>query len=109
MQAVWIATVCFSLWLSLTSAAYLRVPVLFNGASAGVTTWSPTSITTTVPTGATTGGVTVYASGVFSNALNFTVIQPPTISALFPSAGPPGGTVAIRGLNFGADSTVTVN
>jgi len=47
--------------------------VTFNGISALVTSWSATSITATVPSGATTGNVVVTVSGVQSNGLTFTL------------------------------------
>ena len=47
--------------------------VTFNGTTATVTTWTATSIATSVPTGATTGNVVVTAGGVPSNGVNFTV------------------------------------
>jgi hypothetical protein len=50
--------------------------VTFNGVSATVTAqgWSDTSISTTVPPGATTGNVVVTASSLFSSSgVNFTV------------------------------------
>jgi RHS repeat-associated protein len=44
-----------------------------NGATAQVTNWTATSITTTVPSGATSGNVVVTVSGVSSNEMYFTV------------------------------------
>src|SRR5271170_2172250 len=41
--------------------------VKFNGTAATVTNWSATSITTSVPAGATTGNVVVTVGGVASN------------------------------------------
>src|SRR4029077_358608 len=51
--------------------------VKFNGTTASVTSWSATSIKVTVPSGATTGNVVVYASGVNSNGVSFTVVPAP--------------------------------
>jgi hypothetical protein len=48
--------------------------VSFNGVPASVSSWSAGSIAATVPSGATSGNVVVYASGVNSNGVNFTVI-----------------------------------
>jgi hypothetical protein len=49
--------------------------VTFNGTSAGTaSSWSQTSITVNVPSGATTGSVVVTVSGVASNGENFTVV-----------------------------------
>ena len=54
--------------------------VTFNGTGAAVTTWSPSSILVTVPSGATSGNVVVTAGGLGSNGVNFTVqgLQLPT-------------------------------
>jgi len=86
--------------------------VLFNGTTATVTNWSDTSITATVPTGATTGNVVVDASGVNSNGVLFTVGVPPSITSLSLTSGPVGTSVTITGTSFGASqgtSTVTFN
>ena len=55
--------------------------VTFNGNAATVTSWSATSITTSVPAGATTGNVVVTVNGVASNGVNFTVTMPYSLSA----------------------------
>ena len=47
--------------------------VKFNGTTATVTSWSPSQIVVTVPTGATTGNVVVRTSGVDTNGVPFTV------------------------------------
>jgi hypothetical protein len=47
--------------------------VTFNGIAAATTSWSATSVSTSVPSGATTGNVVVTASGAASNGMNFTV------------------------------------
>src|SRR5258708_8259698 len=46
--------------------------VTFNGTTASVSAWSDSSITATVPSGATTGNVIVSRSGLFSNGNGFT-------------------------------------
>jgi len=88
--------------------------VTFNQTSATVTSWSPTSIATTVPSGATTGNVVVTVSGFASNGVTFTVTagSAPTISSLTPTSGAAGMAVTIAGTNFGSTqgtSTVTFN
>jgi RHS repeat-associated protein len=86
--------------------------VKFNGVNASVTIWSATSITVTVPTGATTGNVVVYASGVNSNGSPFTVLAAPSISSISPTSGGAGASVTISGSNFGAtqgSGSVTFN
>jgi IPT/TIG domain len=87
--------------------------VTFNGAAATVTSWSATSIATTVPAVATTGNVVVTVGGQASNGVTFTVnVSAPTISSLRPNSGTGGIPVTISGSNFGATqgtSTVTFN
>jgi hypothetical protein len=56
--------------------------ITFNGVAATPTSWSATSITVPVPSGATTGTVIVTVSGQISNAVNFTVS--PKINSLTP-------------------------
>lgn len=85
--------------------------VTFNGTSAGAATlWSATSVTVTVPVGATTGNVVVTVFGVASNGVNFTVA--PTVSSLSQASGAVGVTITITGTNYGStqgSSTVTFN
>ncbi len=87
--------------------------VSFNGTAATVTASTVTSITTTVPVGATTGDVTVTVGGETSVGSSFTVTVPaviPTITSLNPTSGEVGATVAITGTNFSAtpaDNTVS--
>ncbi len=87
--------------------------VTFNGTNAGTaTSWSATSITINVPSGATTGNVVVTVSGVASNGVSFTVVPAPSITNLSPTSGAVGTPVTITGANFGASqgsSTVTFN
>jgi hypothetical protein len=88
--------------------------VSFNGTSATPTSWSDTSISVTVPAGATTGAVVVSRnSSVSSNGVNFTVVPPPpSITSLSPPAAAVGALVVISGANFGlpqGTSTVTFN
>src|SRR5204862_289402 len=47
--------------------------VKFNGTTATPTSWSATSIVAPVPTGATTGNVTVTVGGLTSNGVTFTL------------------------------------
>jgi len=54
--------------------------VKFNGVTATATNWSNTSITCTVPTGATTGPIVVTVGGNASNGFNFTVADVGSIS-----------------------------
>src|ERR1700693_1643170 len=79
--------------------------VTFNGTTTPAPSWSATSITTSVPAGATTGNVVVKVGGVASNGMSFTVTTPapttPTITSLNPTSGPIGTSVVITGTNFG--------
>ena len=99
--------------------------VLFNGVpsqSIGCTAYycsieNPpySSLTAEVPSGATSGPVTVVIGGVASNSLNFTVEAQPTITSLSPTIGPMDSNgnvvpITITGTGFGAtQSTSTVN
>jgi gliding motility-associated-like protein len=86
------------------SAAPANNTVMFNGTTAVVTSSSSTSITTTVPSGATTGKITVTVSGVTATSANtFTVPcapLPPTITSFTPTSGVAGTSVTITGTNF---------
>ena len=86
--------------------------VYFNGINAYVVAWSNTSIQVAVPSGATTGPVTIAESGVTSPGVTFSVEGPPTISSIEPTVGNVNSTVTINGTAFGAtqeSSTVTLN
>ena len=76
--------------------------VKFNGTTATIVTWSATTIALTVPTGATTGNVVVFASGVNSNGKSFTVVPAPNITSLSVTSGSPGTAVTITGTAFGS-------
>src|SRR5207253_1447022 len=83
-----------------------------NGVAAAVAAWSATSITTTVPVGATTGPVVVTVNGQSSNGLTFTIVPPPSIASLNPAGGLAGQPVTVTGSDFGAtqgSSGVTFN
>ena len=75
--------------------------LLFNGTSASISSWSSTSITAAVPSGATSGPVTVTVGGVTSNSLQFTVLEADTVTGLSPASGPVGASVVITGTGFG--------
>jgi hypothetical protein len=89
--------------------------VTFNGTQAAaldVTSWSDTSITVKVPSGATSGNVVVTVGGAPSNGFAFTVLPTATISNVSPSSAAITGPVTITGTNFGAaqnGSSVTFN
>jgi gliding motility-associated-like protein len=88
--------------------------VKFNGTTATVTASTATSITTTVPAGATTGAITVTVAGnTATSATNFTVTVPlPTITSFTPTSGSVNTSVTITGTNFSttpANNTVKFN
>jgi uncharacterized delta-60 repeat protein/gliding motility-associated-like protein len=99
--------------VTLTGSNFSTVPglnvVRFNGVVATVTASTATSITTTVPSGATTGPVSVEVACQTATAPgNFTVlIPPPVITSFAPASGPIGTSVTLTGTDFG--STVGTN
>jgi len=75
--------------------------VLFNGIAAAFTIISSTEITATVPTGATTGTVTVVTpNGTLKSNLIFYVIVAPQIKSFTPTSGPVGTAVTITGVGL---------
>ncbi len=88
--------------------------VRFNGTNATFTVVSATSITTTVPSGATTGVVTVITpAGTANSSTNFTVTTTapalPTITSFSPTSGAVGTAVTITGTNFTGATAVRFN
>ena len=88
--------------------------VSFNRVAATVASgnWSSTAISTTVPTGASTGNLVVTVNGIASSGALFSVLQSPSITSLSPAFGPVASSVTIAGANFGTTqgtSTVTFN
>ncbi|WP_245539981.1 IPT/TIG domain-containing protein [Rudaea cellulosilytica] len=97
------------------SATAANNVVKFNGTAAAVTAASATSLTATVPSGATSGKISVTVSssqsGINSqtatSAADYTVGYPPvTISGFSPTSGPFGTTVVVSGSNFGASQGI---
>jgi hypothetical protein len=78
--------------------------VRFNNTSTTVSAASATSLTVIVPTGATTGKITVaVASLTATSNTDFTVVtvaNPPSVTSFSPQSGPVGTTVTITGSNF---------
>jgi hypothetical protein len=77
--------------------------VKFNGTTATYHVDSATQITTTVPSGATSGAITVATpGGTATSPSPFTVdaSPTPTITGFSPSHGPVGTTVVITGTHF---------
>ena len=86
------------------SAEYWGGGVSFNGIDGSVASWSDTSITVALPTGATSGPLVVRVGGVPSNSLTFTV-ENLSITGISPNSGPAGTPVTISGTGFGATQT----
>ena len=72
----------------------------FHGTAATPASWSATSITVNVPSGASSGPVLVSAGGLDSNEWNFTVV--PSVITVSPTSGSAGTQVTILGSGFGA-------
>jgi hypothetical protein len=87
--------------------------VRFNGTNQPTfTVVSDTTITTTVPSGATTGTVAVDApSGDTTSTQNFIAAAAgvPTITSFSPTSGTSGTSVTIYGTNFGCTASVSFN
>jgi hypothetical protein len=85
--------------------------VKFNGLTAGITSKSATSVVTTVPTGATTGKVSLQTSnGSATSASDFTIVIPPAAIASFaPATGAVGTSVTITGTNLADVTAVDFN
>jgi uncharacterized repeat protein (TIGR03803 family) len=82
--------------------------VAFNGFGATFTINSPTQITATVPSSATTGKIKVTnAAGGASSVASFLV--PPQITSFSPDSGHAGTSVTINGKTFNNASTVQFN
>ena len=85
--------------------------VKFNGtADPSFVVTSSTDITAHVPTGATTGQISVTTlGGTATSSSLFTILLPPTISSFTPASGPAGTTVDIHGTNFTGATCVKFN
>ncbi|MEI6519013.1 MAG: IPT/TIG domain-containing protein, partial [bacterium] len=86
--------------------------VKFNGISAATyTVVSATSITATVPAGATTGNIAVTtAINTATSTTSFIVIPPaPAITSFTPVSGPVGTIVTITGTNLSGTTAVKFN
>ena len=100
------------------SATVASNTVTFNGTAATVTAAATTQLTVTVPSGATSGAITVTVnSQTATSSDTFTVTTAssattPTIASFTPTSGAVGTTVVITGTNFSttlASNIVTVN
>lgn len=80
--------------------------VSFNGTPATVTEASATSLKVSVPSGFTTGPVSVTVNGRTATGPVFSVAEPgaPIIYSVSPRSGPAGSRVLITGTNFGTSA-----
>ena len=84
--------------------------VKFNGLAATVVTASSTDLVVTVPTGATTGKISITVAGVTATSVqDFVVSIPgaPTISGFTPLSGVAGASVSVSGTNFAVAAATT--
>src|SRR5207237_2832757 len=83
----------------------------FNGTSSSFTVNSSTSIQATVPTGATSGPLSVTTpGGTATSSSSFTVTaSAPTITSFTQASGPVGSSVTISGTAFTGATAVTFN
>ena len=85
--------------------------VSFNGVSASTfTVDNATTITATVPAGATSATIAVTTpGGSVTSATSFTVIAAPTITSFTPTTATTGATVTLTGTNFTGATAVSFN
>jgi hypothetical protein len=82
--------------------------VKFNSTTATVSSATPASLVVEVPSGASTGNVSVTTNGkTGTSAGDFIVVGSPEITTISPSFGLPGQTITVTGKNF--SSTVSEN
>lgn len=96
------------------SSAAAENAVSFSGTEGTVIRTTTLEITAVVPSGATSGEVTVTANNLTSAGFPFTVAIPivPTITSIVPSSGDIGEVVSITGTNFSTtpeDNIVSFN
>ena len=84
--------------------------VKFNGVSASSIYNSATQLTATVPSGATSGPISVTVSGITGTSLSsFGFLSAPTISSFNPGVGQAGAQVVIAGANLSGATAVKFN
>ncbi|GHN00604.1 hypothetical protein WSM22_20930 [Cytophagales bacterium WSM2-2] len=82
--------------------------VKFNGTTAVVTAATATSLTVTVPLGATTGKISVSINNREASSTTDFTVPLPTITSFAPAYALAGATVTITGTNF-ANGSLTLN
>jgi hypothetical protein len=86
--------------------------VKFNGATASFTPGTDSQLTATVPSGATSGAISVTTSagtGTSSGSFTVTAAPAPTVTGFAPSSGPVGTSVTVTGTGFSGATSVTFN
>lgn len=85
--------------------------IAFNGTAASTfTAASDTQITATVPSGATSGTITVTTrAGTGASVACFIVIPAPTVTYFLPTSGPVGTSVTVVGTAFSSATAVAFN
>ncbi len=90
--------------VTITGTNFSEIPlenlVNFNGTAAKLTASTATTITTTVPDGASTGPITVVVDDKEGEGPEFTVLPLPTITSIDPASGTVGTSVTITGTGF---------
>ena len=88
--------------VTITGTNLGNAAVTFNGIAATVVTNSATSLSVTVPVGATTGPLNVTTvAGTVTSVGSYTLLPPlPTVTALSPVSGIVGSRVTITGTSF---------
>jgi YD repeat-containing protein len=78
--------------------------VTFNGTAATITAATPTALTVSVPSGATTGKISVVVgNGSATSSTDYMVLPSsgaPGIASFTPMVGPSGTVVSVTGINF---------
>ncbi len=95
----------------ITGTGFTNPAVAFNGTQATITASTDTSITVTVPTGATSGPVMITVGGQTLTAGTFTVADNPnafTVADFAPKSAAVGDSLTITGSGF-TNPTVTIN
>ena len=84
--------------------------VKFNGTSATFTVTSSTAISTSVPSGASDGTISVTTpNGTGTSSSSFNVLFPPTVTSFTPTSGIVGDPVTLTGTNFTGATAVKFN
>ncbi|MCG8606958.1 IPT/TIG domain-containing protein, partial [bacterium] len=84
--------------------------VLFNGSAANFSVDSDAQLRADVPTGSSTGKISVTTvEGTAQSSNDFTVIQPPSVSSFTPESGSIGTEVTVSGAGFSGATDVLFN